>query len=166
MFPVAFVAAAEPDDVFGTALRTFVEAIRGATYFLPGWTPAQRFQGIQLRELTNLKLSLERCTEPIEPAKCDDEHKWRHYEQTLMLTCLRPRSVKVLEVSGAVTSPGAPGTNHALIYRCIQNLDCTSGDFGPNARPPIPCRDHDSCDRARATLEDLIALAQATPDAR
>jgi hypothetical protein len=153
-------AAAENDDTIGNARRTFAEEVAGAIYFVPGWAPAQRSQEVKLLEHNALKFRLERCTEVIAPAKCDYDHKWRHYDQTLMLTRLKPRSVKVLEVSGAVTSPGVPDTSHALIYRCVQGLDCTSGDFGPNAKPPIPCRDHDSCDRARAALEKLISLAQ------
>jgi hypothetical protein len=160
MVSFANVAAAENDDAIRNALRIFAEELAGATYFVPGWTPAQRAQEFQLLGHTDLKFSFERCTEPIEPVECGNEHKWRHYDQILMLTHLRPSSVKVLEVSGAVTSAGAADTSHALIYRCVQNLDCTSGDFGRNARPPIPCRDHDSCNRARAALEKLINLAQ------
>jgi hypothetical protein len=155
--PSEVLASPGGDNAFGSALKLFAEGVEGAIYSAPGWAPAQRTQALRLGERADLEYRFEQCTRSIAPAECDRQHKWRTIVQTLALTAIKPGSVKVVEVTDA----GAPDTSHALIYRCLKNVSCTSGDLGPLARPVIPCRDHASCDRARAALESLIALVQA-----
>jgi hypothetical protein len=147
---------------FEDALRLLSRELEGAIYFVPGWVIAQKIEGLRRLERADVEFRFTQCRERITPSECDRESKWQEIKQTFALARFRRGSAKVLEVVGAST-PDGPTTNHAVVYRCLQGAGCTNGDLGPLATPPIPCRDHDSCERAAAFLEKLIALAQEKP---
>ena len=134
------------------------ELTYGAIYHVVGWVPAEVVEGLQLDTRTDLKIGLKQCIENIAPKECDRQHKWKSVTQTLPLAQINPRSVKIVEVDGAILDGN--DTGHALIYRCHGNTTCTQGDLGSYATPAIPCRNRDACERARAALEELIVLAQ------
>jgi hypothetical protein len=162
--PIALLALAACDGTYVSnpearqAIGRLNTEVGNATYYVSGWVPPQKAQSLSLSRHAELRFAFQQCPQGLDVSECDQRHAWKHIEQRLLLTQIKPTSVKVVEVSGAPSSEQAD-TGHALIYRCVENMPCTEGDLGTLGTVPIPCPNLPGCERAAADLEKLIALA-------